>query len=239
MRNDILYVVMPAYNEEANIASVVKQWHSVVQKTGPESRLLIINDGSKDSTFKKLEGLREAYPLLVPIDKSNSGHGSTLLFAYREAINKKADYIFQTDSDGQTNPDEFWVFWDNRTEYDFQIGERTARKDGVLRVFVTKVLQLIVLAIFGKWIKDPNTPYRLMKLDFLKNVLTFIPENFFLCNVAISTIAIKREYTCIWRPVSFKAREEGINSINLKRIIKIGFKSLGDFRIIKKNLDKR
>ena len=65
MRNDILYVVMPAYNEEANIASVVKQWHSVVQKTGPESRLLIINDGSKDSTFKKLEGLREAYPLLV------------------------------------------------------------------------------------------------------------------------------------------------------------------------------
>jgi glycosyltransferase involved in cell wall biosynthesis len=234
--NEILYIVMPAYNEEANIESVVQQWHPVVEKINNGSRLLIVNDGSKDKTGEILSSLTEKYPLLIPISKPNSGHGSTLLFAYRKAIEAKADYIFQTDSDGQTNPDEFWTFWKNKNSYDFQIGSRNARQDGFGRIIVTKVLRLLVWSIFGTWVRDANTPFRLMKTERLNPILKIIPEDFFLCNVVISTIAVKWGERCQWYPITFKPRQGGINSINFKRIFKIGIKAMGDFRMINRKI---
>jgi len=228
---------MPAYNEEANIAAVVAQWHSIVEKIGGGSRLLIVNDGSKDNTYQKMLSLQKQYPLLLPVDKPNSGHGATCLFAYRKAIDAGADYIFQTDSDGQTDPDEFGKFWENRDKYSFIIGSRDARQDGVRRVFVTHVLRLVVWLIFGEWVKDVNTPFRLMRADRLLPVLQIIPEDFFLSNVAICVIAVKQKEACRWFPITFKPRQGGENSINMKRIFKIGWKALGDFRSINKRLN--
>ncbi len=232
-----LYVVMPAYNEEENIDAVVAQWHPVVEQVGGNSRLLIVNDGSKDNTYQKMMSLQKQYPLLQPVDKPNSGHGATCLFAYRKAIDAGADYIFQTDSDGQTTPGEFWTFWENRDKYSFIIGSRHARQDGVVRIFVTNVLRLVVWLIFGEWIKDANTPFRLMKAGRLKLVLQFIPGDFFLSNVAICVVAIKQREKCQWLPITFKPRQGGKNSINMKRIFNIGWKALGDFRSINKRLN--
>jgi len=233
-----LYVVMPAYNEEANIDAVVSQWHPVVERIGGNSRLLIVNDGSKDNTYQKLTSLQEQYPLLLPVDKPNSGHGATCLFAYRQAIEAGADYIFQTDSDGQTDPNEFWKFWENRDKYSFIIGSRYARQDGAGRIFVTRILRLVVWLMFGEWVKDANTPFRLMNTGRLIPILRLIPEDFFLSNVAISAIAVKRKETCQWFPITFKPRQGGVNSINMKRIFKIGWKALGDFRSINRQLKK-
>ena len=42
---DRLIIVIPAYNEEENIENVVAQWHPIVEKTGGDSRLFVINDG--------------------------------------------------------------------------------------------------------------------------------------------------------------------------------------------------
>lgn len=240
MKKDLVYFVMPAYNEEANIESVVKQWYPVVEKLNEQggARLVIANDGSKDNTFPIMETLKEKYPLFEPLNKPNSGHGATVLFLYRKAINDGADYIFQTDSDGQTDPDEFWEFWNNREKYDFQIGSRKERQDGTGRVVVTKVLKFVVWLMFGEAVEDANTPFRLMKTDRLIPILKMIPQDFFLCNVVISTIAVKWKERCQWYPITFKPRQGGVNSINLKRIFKIGWKALGDFRLINKNLKK-
>ena len=51
MKHDSLYIIMPAYNEEKNIGSVIEQWYPVVEKIGGESRLVILNDGSRDGTY--------------------------------------------------------------------------------------------------------------------------------------------------------------------------------------------
>jgi glycosyltransferase involved in cell wall biosynthesis len=233
---DKLFIVMPAYNEEANIESVVEQWHPVAKKISNGSTLMIINDGSRDSTFLKLTDLAKRYPCLIPVDKPNSGHGSTCLFGYRESIRSGADYIFQTDSDGQTDPGEFWKFWDKRNEYDFIVGSRNSRQDGFGRKVVSGVLRLVVWSIFGTRVKDPNTPFRLMKSKRLEKILKTIPDDFFLSNVIISTIAVKWHERCLWIPITFKPRQGGKNSINFRRIFKIGWKAIGDFRSIKKSL---
>ena len=232
---DKLFIVMPAYNEADNIESVVKQWHPVaemINSDGKECRLLIANDGSKDNTWDILCELRKKYPFLITINKPNSGHGATILFLYRYAISEGTHYIFQTDSDGQTLPEEFWQMWNNRNQYDFHIGTRRGRQDGASRVFVTKTLRLIVWLMFGVWVKDANTPFRLMNSTVLSEIIKLIPEDFFLANVAVSAIAVKQKRSVGWYPITFRPRQGGVNSINMKRITRIGWKALHDFRII-------
>jgi len=237
-----IYFVMPAYNEAENIENTIQQWYSVVKKLadeGEESRLAIANDGSKDNTFAIMQGLKEKYPLFEPLDKPNSGHGATVLYLYRHAIKNGADFIFQTDSDGQTNPDEFWQMWEKRKMFDFQIGYRKGREDGGSRIFVTKTLRLVVWMMFHVWVTDANTPFRLMATDKLQPIMDVIPADYFLCNVAISAIAVKWHYKIGWYTITFKPRQGGVNSINMKRIFKIGWKALSDFMTINKKLKRR
>lgn len=234
-----VYFVMPAYNEEANIEEVIQQWHPICERIvleGNEAKLVIANDGSKDNTFSIMQKLQAKYPLFKTLDKENSGHGSTLLYLYHYAINNKADFIFQTDSDGQTLPEEFWQMWENRHNYDFQIGTRVGRQDGASRVFVTKTLRLVVWLMFNVWVKDANTPFRLMNAKRLEATLNYIPKDFFLANVAVSAIAVKKNEKIAWYPITFRPRQGGVNSINMRRIFKIGVKALGNFRTINKNI---
>ena len=238
---DTLYFVMPAYNEEANIEEVVSQWHPICEKINAEgnaAKLVIANDGSKDNTGKVLERLQRTYSYLQALNKPNSGHGATVLHLYRYAIEHGADYIFQTDSDGQTLPDEFWQMWNNRAQYDFQIGTRGGRQDGASRVFVTKTLRLVVWLLFGEWVKDANTPFRLMRVEKLEPIMKRLPENYNLANVAVSAIAVKWHYKIGWYPITFRPRQGGVNSINLPRIFRIGMQALKDFRMINKNLER-
>lgn len=237
-----VYFVMPAYNEAANIGDTIKQWYPIVEmlsNSGVESQLVVANDGSKDNTYEIMRSMSKNYPLLMPLDKPNSGHGATLLFLYRYALERGADYVFQTDSDGQTSPEDFWQMWDNREKYDFQIGFRKSRQDGGSRVFVTKTLRIVVWLMFHEWVTDANTPFRLMKSDKLQKIMEVIPEDYFLCNVAISAIAKKWNYKIGWYTITFKPRQGGVNSINLQRIVKIGWKALGDFWRINRNISQK
>lgn len=236
---ELVYFVMPAYNEAANIEEVIQQWHPVCEKItaeGHEAHLVIANDGSKDDTFAIMKQLQAKYPLFTPLDKPNSGHGATVLYLYRYALEHKADFVFQTDSDGQTLPDEFWPMWEKRHDADFHIGTRGGRQDGASRVFVTKTLRMVVWLMFHVWVKDANTPFRLMNAERLKAVMAYIPDDFFLANVAVSAIAVKTHEKIAWYPITFRPRQGGVNSINMKRIFGIGVKALGDFRTINKGL---
>ena len=56
-RMDKLYIVMPAYNEEANIIDVVREWYPILEGKNEESRLVIADGGSKDNTLNILYDL--------------------------------------------------------------------------------------------------------------------------------------------------------------------------------------
>ena len=233
---DKLYIVIPAYNEEENIEKVVKEWYQIVEQFGNESKLVVIDDGSKDQTYTKLLELAEGRPALVPLTKANGGHGATVLYGYRYALENGADYIFQTDSDGQTEPGEFVYLWNKRVEFDMVIGNRNHRKDGGSRIFVTKVLKVILRMIFGVWVKDANTPFRIMKSSTLKEYLSIMPEDYNLPNIIISVAYIKNKKKVEYIPITFRQRQGGINSINLRKIAKIGIQAIKDFRFIKKQI---
>ena len=197
---------------------------------------MVIDDGSKDATYEKLKNLKESFAQLEPITKSNSGHGATVLFGYNYALQEKADYIFQTDSDGQTVPDEFYQFWEQRNEYSALIGYRNHREDGFSRVVVTKTLKFVLWCIFGLKITDANTPFRLMSREVLEKYINKIPKDFNLSNVMLTVCLVKYKENIKFIPITFKPRQGGVNSINLRKIFKIGKQAVKDFRCIKKSL---
>lgn len=234
-----LFIVIPAYNEEQNIERCVDDWYPVVENHNEDgiSRLVIINDGSKDHTIDKLQELASSRPLLIPVTKENGGHGSAVLYGYRYAIEHGAAWIFQTDSDGQTNPDEFEQFWNKNDEYDAIIGNRTVRGDGKDRKLIENVVCLLLRIIFGVKVQDANAPFRLMKTELVKKYIDKLPKDFNLPNIMFTTYFVYFKEKVLFLPISFQPRKAGKNSINLKKIIKIGWKAIGDFYRLRRDIN--
>jgi glycosyltransferase involved in cell wall biosynthesis len=233
-----LYIIMPAYNEAENILRTINEWYPVIESHNEagNSRLIIIDDGSKDDTYSILQKAESEKPLMKALTKPNSGHGPTLIYGYNYALSNGADYIFQTDSDGQTNPLEFESFWNRREKYDALFGNRMKREDGKSRVFVEKTLCRILKLYYRVRIPDANAPFRLMKAQYVREYLSMLPENYNLPNVMLTTFGAYYKKKIKFVPISFKPRQGGINSINIKRIILIGKQALKDFREIKKRM---
>lgn len=233
---DTLFIVMPAYNEADNIETTVAEWYTVLDLGSEDSRLLIINDGSTDETWEICQRLRVEYPKLIVIDQVNSGHGPTCLHAYKTALRLGANFIFQTDSDGQTRPDEFLPLWEKRYDYALNIGYRHRREDGRARALVSKVLRLLIRMRIGVSVKDPNTPYRLMSSVSLSQWLKHIPDRFFLANAVLTAVPAYRGEKICWHPITFRPRQGGVNSINLSKMFQIGLAAFVDFGEVKKSL---
>ena len=234
---DSLYIIIPAYNEEENIEKCVKDWYPIIEKYGDEnSRLVIIDDGSKDNTYKILEELSKDIKKLYPLTKSNSGHGSTLLYGYKYAIENGADWIFQTDSDGQTNPDEFGYFWENKEIYDALIGNRVVREDGRGRKFIENTVCFLLRIIFKVKVEDANAPFRLMRSSIVNKYIHKLPEDFNLPNIMFTTYFVFFNEKVLFIPITFQPRTKGKNSINYKKIFKIGWKAIGDFKRLRKEI---
>ena len=222
---DCLYIVMPVYNEEANIKKTIESWYPLTA-LGKDSKLLLIDDGSKDESVSIIEKMQETRPNLILIKKANSGHGPTVRLAYKEALDRGADYVFQPASDGQTLPEEFYLMWEAREAYRVQIGWRKSREDGFNRKLVSWVLRLVLLVFLGQKTKDPNTPFRLMSRDALALYLPLLPEDYNLPNALIAAYTNYTGLSHRYIPITFRPRQGGKNSINFKRIFSIGWGQL-------------
>ena len=238
---DILYIVIPAYNESENILSCIDDWYPIIERYNADgkSRLVIIDDGSKDETLALLKKAAETRKYLVPLTKPNGGHGSTVLFGYRYSIENGADLIFQTDSDGQTSPDDFEAFWNERNIYDAVIGSRTSRDDGQFRKFIENTVCFLLRMYFGVKVPDANAPFRLMRASLISKYISKLPENYNLPNIMLTTYFVYNKERVEFLPITFKKRQGGKNSINIRKIVKIGWNALGDFRKFKKELNRK
>ena len=223
-----LYAIIPAYNEQDTIKQVVSDWQVITDAGGV---LVVIDDGSKDNTYSILKELES--DSIVVLTKENGGHGDTLLYGYQYAINHGAKYIFQTDSDGQTNAAEFGAFWEDRDKYDAIFGVRKVRSDGTSRKFVESVLCKILWSIFHVKVPDSNAPFRLMRADKVKEYIAKLPAHYNLPNVMLTVYFTKNDRVA-FREISFGKRQGGKNSINIKKIVGIGKQAVKDFRKLAK-----
>lgn len=233
---DSLYIVMPAYNEEENIEAVVKAWYPVLNGKDASSRIVIADSGSKDSTHSILQNMQKEYPQLDILEDTDKQHGPKVIALYKYAIKNGVNYVFQTDSDGQTNPNEFDAFWQLRNQYDAILGHRNVRGDGKARAFVEHVVCFLLRCVFGVKVPDANAPFRLMKCSLVDKYINRLPENYNIPNIMFTTFFAHYKENITFKTITFKPRQGGVNSINIPRIVKIGWNAVGDFITFKKGM---
>ena len=236
--NEKIYIVMPAYNEEENIECVVEQWYKILKFGSIDSKLVIADSGSTDKTHDILLKLKEKYLQLEIISDCKKQHGPKVMYLYDYSIKNNADWIFQTDSDGQTNPEEFKNFWNIRNEHDAIIGHRSVRGDGKSRVFVEKVVCFLLRLYFGIKVPDANAPFRLMKSSLVEKYLYRLPSDYNLPNIMMTTYFAYYKENIMFEEITFKPRQAGVNSINIPKIVKIGWKAISDFREFNRKMSK-
>ncbi|RCR65671.1 MULTISPECIES: glycosyltransferase family 2 protein [Larkinella] len=233
-----LSIVMPAYNEEECIHEVVETWVDLLTRQFPteNTRLIVINDGSKDRTGAILDSLKPKYPTkLEVVHTPNGGHGNAVVRGYRHAVAMGSEYVFQTDSDDQFVTDDFAKLWAKRHESHFILGYRQIRFDAPARLVITRILKFSLFLIYGTYIKDSNIPFRLINGAYLKKLLEQLPDPTpFAPNIFLAVMARKAGQKTFDIPIVHKERLTGTVSILRWKLIKVclqSFRELAEFRL--------
>ena len=221
-----LCVVVPVYNEEGSIESVLRKWTAALDALGIRYEIHAWNDGSKDSTETILARCAAASDgRIVARNKPNSGHGPTILGGYRVAADR-AEWIFQIDSDDEMGPEGFPGLWERRAEYDFLVGRRAGRLQPLPRKIVSAVSRLSVRLFYGRGgVWDVNSPYRLMRASAFRPFYRAIPDDTFAPNVLLSGLAARHRLRCLETPVAQRDRTTGEVSIKKWKLLKAAARS--------------
>jgi dolichol-phosphate mannosyltransferase len=180
--NPVLAVVIPVYNEEENLLSLLHDWEPVFRGISVPYQLIFIDDGSTDNSLRLLE--QAGVPSIRIVTQANAGHGSAILRGYRLAVD--AEWVFQIDSDHQLDAGAFPELWTQREGYDLLLAERIEKDASPGRRVISAISRWIVGALFGRGVRDVNSPYRLMRAGCLREALEEVPPRSFAPNVLLT-----------------------------------------------------
>ncbi|MBQ6825826.1 MAG: glycosyltransferase [Clostridia bacterium] len=233
---DILYIVVPCYNEEEVLPETSKRLgeklKNLIDKEviNPKSRVLFVNDGSKDSTWKIIEKLNRENELFVGISLSrNRGHQNALLAGLEVAI-EYADFTISIDADLQ---DDINAIDEMISKYydgcDVVYGVRSNRKkDSFFKRFTAEGFYR-----FMKWLGVDtvfnHADYRLMGKKAVMGLKEFSEVNLFLRGI-VPIVGFKSDIVYYERDKRFAGKSkypfrkmvsfaiEGITSLSTKPI---------------------
>lgn len=185
--NDILYLVIPCYNEEAVLHETAKQllvkMNSMFDRgmISRESKIMFVNDGSRDKTWEIIRELHESNPIYSGVKLSrNKGHQNALL-AGLMTVKEKADMAISLDADLQDDVDVIDKMVEKYYEgNDVVYGVRSARDtDTFFKKFTAEGFYKIMQAM-GVEIVFNHADYRLMSKRALEGLSEFREVNLFL-----------------------------------------------------------
>ena len=185
--NDILYLVIPCYNEEAVLHETAKQLLAKMNSMfdrgmiSRESKIMFVNDGSKDRTWEIIKELHESNPIYSGVKLSrNKGHQNALLAGLMTA-KEKADMAISLDADLQDDVNVIDKMVEKYYEgNDVVYGVRSARDtDTFFKKFTAEGFYKIMQAM-GVEIVFNHADYRLMSKRALEGLAEFREVNLFL-----------------------------------------------------------
>ena len=183
----VLYIVIPCYNEEAVLPVTAPQFLdkgknlAAAGKISEESRVLFVNDGSRDDTWKIIRGLSEQDPHYLGISQSrNRGHQNAVLAGLMEAKDR-CDITISIDCDGQDDINAMDEMVEKYLEgYDVVYGVRSSREtDSFFKRFTAQSFYKLLSAM-GAEVVYNHADYRLMSARVLKEFANFREVNLYL-----------------------------------------------------------
>lgn len=173
----IAAVVLPAYNEAGNLEPLITQLDVVLQQRAPGSRIIVVNDGSTDTTAQELQQLAPKVPALdIVTHPSNRGMAKALKTGIARAIETGSDAGIFLDSDLSHRPSDLPAFLDAiESGADVVLGSRFVPGGGMLgvpmwRVMISRAGNLFGRVVLGVPFRDLTTGYRAVRRQVMENV---------------------------------------------------------------------
>lgn len=161
-------MVLPAYNEEANIRRAVERADSGLLATGLDYELIVVNDGSRDRTGAILAELAGSYPRLRIVEHfPNRGYGGAVRAGFAAATR---EWIFQSDADNQFEYAEIAHLVKLAPGRDAVVGFRQPRRDPWMRRLNGWGWNTLIRLFFGYIVRDIDCAFRLIRRSALENV---------------------------------------------------------------------
>ncbi len=198
-----LSIIIPAYNEEKTISSIITAIKSVVISQGISHEIIVINDGSTDLTEKKARETEVGVINLI----NNVGKGNALRIGF---IRSLGNNVMTVDADGSHHEDDIkrlimTFFQNNQNKCQMLIGSRFIKKSkyqftSSMNIVGNKIFKYLLLLISGVYITDSQSGLRI----FDKRLLSFI-------NSSSNGYEIESELTAEALGMGFHINEIAIN----------------------------
>ncbi|MDG2450672.1 MAG: glycosyltransferase family 2 protein [Saprospiraceae bacterium] len=166
MKNDNIYIVLPAKDEGSRIGKVIDSILGYGYRN-----IVLVDDSSTDNTIE----VGESYPSVVILKHViNLGSGAATKTGLDYAVQKGAKYIATIDADGQhaAKDLDFLLREIQKEEYDLIVGSRFLQENSIpkSRIFFNKVGNLISLMLTGKYVTDSQSGLKVLTGDLAKKI---------------------------------------------------------------------
>ena len=207
LRDPLLSVVMPVYNERDTVEGMIER---VLGVPGIRIELIVVDDGSKDGTSEILRDLQKTHPFKL-FQKPNGGKGSALRLGFKEVT---GDLVVIQDADTEYSPEEFpdliELICEGRA--DVVYGSRFL---GRHRVFLfthylgNMFLTFLTNILYNTMLTDMETCYKAMRIEVLRSFT--LDSNGFGIEPEMTAKIFKRGYRVYEVPITYDGRgyEEG------------------------------
>jgi len=224
-----LSIVLPAYNEEANVVAAVEDVSSVAQTLNMEYEIILVNDGSRDRTgeIARTELAPRIANFRLVEHFPNRGYGGALKAGFAAAT---GDLIAFTASDRQFKFGELTLLLDKLTpDMTLVSGWRVKRQDNFMRRLNGRGWNTVVLLLFGRTIHDIDCGFKVFRREVLNHIR--IQSNGAMIDTEMLAEMRARGFKMTDVPVTHLPRTAGSpTGANLKVIVR-AFRDLLKFRL--------
>jgi glycosyltransferase involved in cell wall biosynthesis len=199
---------MPAWNESESIGNTIRE----VFEFGPPCDVLVVDDGSRDSTARVA---REAGATVLQLP-FNMGVGGAMRTGFKYAKSHAYKQVIQVDADGQHDPRDIKAVLDGLQHADIAIGARFADKGNYTvrgpRKWAMKVLAWTISRIAGTPLTDVTSGFRAANIKAIRQYVDHYPAEYLGDTIDSLVVAIRSGCTVRQVPVSMRARQGGTPS---------------------------
>ena len=165
-----LSVIVPVYNEQDNVGRLCAAIAKALHSSGLSYEVLLVDDGSKDETFKRAVSLLGEHPEVRVVRlRRNCGQTPAMAAGIEHA---RGDVLVTMDGDLQNDPDDIPIFIEKINEgYDLVVGWRHERKDKLItRKIPSRIANWLIGKVTGVPIKDNGCSLKAFRASVIKRV---------------------------------------------------------------------
>jgi glycosyltransferase involved in cell wall biosynthesis len=220
--NVSISVFFPCYNEQDNITDVVEKTLDVLEKLNADYEVIIVDDGSSDSTGKIADELAGEKDRVKAVHhRTNLGYGAALQSGFKAATK---ELVFYTDGDGQFDINEMPPLLGLMEQYDIVSCYRLNRKDSLVRKINGWCWTKLVCLLFGLKISDIDCAFKLYKRVIFDNIK--LVSTGALIDAEILARAVRKGNRVVQQGVHHYPRTAGAQTGANLRVILRAFKEL-------------